>query len=517
MATIARLVVEISAKTAEFHQAMDQVTRSVRQSKEQIEANAKAITALSDRLTSLRSGFRAGVIGEQEFANAMRTLKADVAELAVQGDVAGKQLDRLSKVGAGASRELNNVTRIARQGAQGFEAFGLGVQAATALATGGISGISGAANALTNFARGNPWLIGILAGLTALAAAWGMLKEMFKGSADEAGRALSIIGRSVTDPQRIAAMRDEALRSARALGIDSTTAMAPGFNVGAPATRMAIEFNRQLSNRTLQEQATLVGNLQRALNQLKISQNNLAQNRGTPATGDSDLPTITIGSMRKPASAMTSLDAQREIANRIAQSKAQMQAILFMRDGIEESLTAVGNLIDKTAARVASASVGIGDALSGVFERIGGILASGHATFAKFLSAIVGTIGGVMVALGKQLVAFGTAGIAIKLFAKNPLGAIAAGAALILLGSQLGGAASGAVNAGLGGGGAGSFASAPGAANASSDQTAGTFILRIPRGGFGMDPNNPDDMDRLMAMLREARRSRRTEIEVYDA
>jgi hypothetical protein len=521
MATIARLVVEISAKTAEFKAAMQETLRATRDTQRQLETSANAVKALEDRFNGLKRGFRTGVVGEQEFANAMKTLKADVAELATQGTLTEKSLDRLAKVGAGATRELNNVTRVARQTAQGFEAVGLGVQAAAALAAGGISGISGAASALSNFARGNPYLIGILGGLTALAAAWGLLKDMFKSTADEAERALSIVGRSVTNTQRIAAMRDEALRSARALNIDSATAMAPGFNVGAPATRMAIEFNRQLSNRTLQEQAVLVGNLQRALNQLKISQNNIAQSHDGTATGlrADDLGGITIGSMRKARSGMVDAGAAADLANRIAQAKQQAGALASMRDGIEDSLTAVGNLIDKTQARIASASAGIGDVMQGMFERIGGILAAGHLTFKTFLMSIVGTVAGVMVALGKQLIAFGTAGMAIKAFVKNPAAALAAGAALVLLGSTLGAAAAGTVDRGLGsgGGGGGVTASAPALSSSNSDTRTGTTIFRVPRSGFGMDPNNPDDMDRFLSMLREAQRSRRIEVEVYDA
>jgi hypothetical protein len=520
MATIARLVVEISAKTAEFKAAMQETLRATRDTQRQLETSANAVKALEDRFNGLKRGFRTGVVGEQEFANAMKTLKADVAELATQGTLTEKSLDRLAKVGAGATRELNNVTRVARQTAQGFEAVGLGVQAAAALAAGGISGISGAASALSNFARGNPYLIGILGGLTALAAAWGLLKDMFKSTADEAERALNLIGRNVSNPQRIAAMRDEALRSARALGIDSATALAPGFNVGAPATRLAIEFNRQLSNRSLQEQAVLIGNLQRTLNQLKISQNNVAQNHGpAPDLRGDDLGGITIGSMRKARSGMVDAGAAADLANRIAQAKQQAGALASMRDGIEDSLTAVGNLIDKTQARIASASAGIGDVMQGMFERIGGILAAGHLTFKTFLMSIVGTVAGVMVALGKQLIAFGTAGMAIKAFVKNPAAALAAGAALVLLGSTLGAAAAGTVDRGLGsGGGAGGVtASAPALSSSNSDTRTGTTIFRVPRSGFGMDPNNPDDMDRFLSMLREAQRSRRIEVEVYDA
>jgi hypothetical protein len=449
MATIARLVVEISAKTAEFHQAMDKVVAAGRDTVRAQEATSAAITTLKNRLDSLKAGFRAGVIDENDFARAMRTLKADVAELATQGNFAGGALDRLAKVGQGTARELRFITAEAKRTAEGFEKMGIVTLAASEIAVSGIAGIGRATAAMSPLMLGNPLMIGILAGLSALSMAWTLVGDKTDTAIEAQNRYMGMQRSLLEAHQRSNAAALAALPAAPAAPASVNSIWGP---VAAVAARL--DPNADIRAQLGLQQAQI----NEALSALNF------QSKMNPRTDSGlradDLGGITIGSMRKAQSGMISLDAQRETANRLALAKQQAAAMLSMKDRIDESLTSVGNLIDKTHVRIASAAVGIGDVMSGLFSQLGGLLASGHATFAKFLSAIVGTIGGVMVALGKQLIAFGTAGIAIKLFAKNPLGAIAAGAALILLGSQLGGAAQGTVNSGLGGGGGGSFASA---------------------------------------------------------
>lgn len=55
----------------------------------------------------------------------------------------------------------------------------------------------------------------------------------------------------------------------------------------------------------------------------------------------------------------------------------------------------------------------------------------------NFGSQLMAAVGGLAVSLGKSMIQFGIAGIAIKKFIANPFAAIAAGTALVVLGSQL--------------------------------------------------------------------------------
>lgn len=109
----------------------------------------------------------------------------------------------------------------------------------------------------------------------------------------------------------------------------------------------------------------------------------------------------------------------------------------------------------------------IGQAISGALihtlealgQRLGAIFAGMAHGFRGFGNTIIGIVGVMLETIGQALVAFGVAGIAIKSFISNPFAALAAGVALIALGSALANTAQNAVNTGGGGGGSAAVAS----------------------------------------------------------
>ncbi|MGJ1499624.1 tape measure protein [Sphingobacterium spiritivorum] len=78
---------------------------------------------------------------------------------------------------------------------------------------------------------------------------------------------------------------------------------------------------------------------------------------------------------------------------------------------------------------------GLVDLISNTFSAIGEALGAGENILGAVGNAILSTLGGLAKQIGEQLIAFGTAGLALKFMIKNPYLAIAAGAALIALGS----------------------------------------------------------------------------------
>lgn len=101
----------------------------------------------------------------------------------------------------------------------------------------------------------------------------------------------------------------------------------------------------------------------------------------------------------------------------------------------------------------------VGSTISDLFEGIGTAIADGGNVLENIGSVLLGTIGRLAQNLGKQLIAFGTAGLALQKLLVNPLTAIAAGAALVALGAAASSAASKTMSSIGGGGGYGSAAS----------------------------------------------------------
>lgn len=92
-------------------------------------------------------------------------------------------------------------------------------------------------------------------------------------------------------------------------------------------------------------------------------------------------------------------------------------------------------------------------ALSGIGEAIGSALASGGNFIESVGKTILGSMGSMLKELGKATIAYGVGLIAVKAAIKNPYLAVAAGVAMVALGSAMSSAVSKSSSSALGGGG----------------------------------------------------------------
>lgn len=181
----------------------------------------------------------------------------------------------------------------------------------------------------------------------------------------------------------------------------------------------------------------------------------------------------------------------------------------LIRSGIDpgraaEAVVAEGKII-------ASMMTGLADSLTAVADRIGEIFAGVRQGFRGFAAVMGQLLAGVLKQIGQTLIQMGTAAIAvgvlgkaIKFFAKNPIAAIAAGAALVALGSALAASSERSLNAGLAGAGGGGSSVSTGATT--SDQGPTTLILRLetPDGlveSVFRDPRNQVALAKLLEEL----------------
>jgi len=151
----------------------------------------------------------------------------------------------------------------------------------------------------------------------------------------------------------------------------------------------------------------------------------------------------------------------------------------------------------------ASIKTAMVDAWTALGEQIGGILSGMAQGFRGLGNAMLGILGGLLKAVGQALIASGIAATTIlKLFA-NPFAAIAAGVALVALGSALSATAQKSVNASVGAGGGGG-ASVSADAGPSS-QGSGVLILELHGDAvvtaLFQDPRNADALAEALSDL----------------
>ena len=114
---------------------------------------------------------------------------------------------------------------------------------------------------------------------------------------------------------------------------------------------------------------------------------------------------------------------------------------------------------------------GISSGVSGMFSSVGEALANGGNVMQAIGDQLVAGLGNLAKSIGEQMIQFGVAGIALKKLAMNPYLALAAGAALVALGSM----ASASI---------GKQASSYNGSSASYSSSATTSNSTVPRGGY---------------------------------
>lgn len=186
-------------------------------------------------------------------------------------------------------------------------------------------------------------------------------------------------------------------------------------------------------------------------------------------------------------------------AARIAELNTLHEAGLLSADqfsrGLKQAEVEMGKAVDVSDALRTS----LADAFTALGQQLGQTLANIASGVQSIGSAIVGILGNLLVTVGRTLIAFGTAGIAIKAFALNPFAAIAAGIALTALGSALAAsaqksvAAAGQAMASGGGGAVPATPPPPSPQQTGSASPAQQIVLEF------QDPSRPGVVQRIVA------------------
>lgn len=451
MATIARLVVELSAKTAEFQRAMDDVQRVSRDTQRAMEVGAQAVRLLEDRLDTLRIAFRTGQISEAQFASGLRTLQADLAETANKAQLTDRAMADLAKVGQRVAGDLNRVTAIAKRSASGFEAFGIATLAASQVAGRGIAGIGAAAGALGVFARGNPVLIGILGGLAALAGAWDLIKRATDGAKASADGWLATVN-------AVAQLQQQGRAQ---LGVSLLTLRGERFLL-----------EREISARGTgpsSEQAARLAEIQRLMAQIQEAQRTIGPffHATNQSLGQQVASHQTINNELKKRIDLLARLAAAEVANALRAGEhaaflaqrnqgivGQMTQQLHDRSqrvdinasgagfgaeiaSVEKQMRLVREML-QVRTDILDLTSAIGSAVSAMASQLGTALAQGANFFAAFAESAIAAIGSLIQAIGQMLIAKGIGDIVRSLPFAGPL-AIGIGAGLVALGAAMGG------------------------------------------------------------------------------
>lgn len=141
---------------------------------------------------------------------------------------------------------------------------------------------------------------------------------------------------------------------------------------------------------------------------------------------------------------------------------AQIQSSLQQLSTVTQTTTPEisAAFIDMSASvqnAMAGMAVGFGESIGNMISGVGGI--------EQLAASVVGGMGAMATQLGQTMIQFGVAGLALKAFTKNPVGAIAAGVALVALGKLLSNKATSIVGGGgsRGGSSGGGSNASPGA------------------------------------------------------
>ena len=122
---------------------------------------------------------------------------------------------------------------------------------------------------------------------------------------------------------------------------------------------------------------------------------------------------------------------------------------------VDADFSKLNEKLFKVKAKFDELVIDLGGAIASGIEdmasSIGDAIGSGENVFNAIGDSLTKTIASLAKTIGKQMIAFGTAGIALKNMTKNPYLSVAAGAALVALGSAAQSSVSKTLNGGGGG------------------------------------------------------------------
>lgn len=163
-------------------------------------------------------------------------------------------------------------------------------------------------------------------------------------------------------------------------------------------------------------------------------------------------------------------------AAEVIQKKAQAAQLANLKTFITEYNRKLEQFSNDANAIIKN---GLVSGLGGIGEEIGGALASGENALEAFGNSVLSTVGSVLVQFGKLTIAAGVASLALKNALKlgNPFAAIAAGVALVAIGSLVSGLSSGGSNNSNSDSGSTRPRKIPGFANGVRDFTGGLAVV----------------------------------------
>lgn len=113
-----------------------------------------------------------------------------------------------------------------------------------------------------------------------------------------------------------------------------------------------------------------------------------------------------------------------------------------LADTTIQEVQAVNDEVDKLFVNAGGIMEGAAESFVGGFAEIAGAIAAGNASMGDVFGLLLNLLGDVAIQIGKAAISIGIAMKAVKLSFSNPFAAIAAGAALVLIGSLMKGLAS---------------------------------------------------------------------------
>jgi hypothetical protein len=207
----------------ETQAAFQQATQGTRAFKAEVDQTTVQVGAYRDRMRELKAQHDLGQISATQYTRGLKTLRADMAELAATTTLSARAQRDLGQVSASAESQIVGLGRGTRRTKDGVEALAISAVGLTQAARGNIGALAGVFSQLQLVFLSNPWLVGVLGGLSAIAMAY----QVIAGSAAEAKTAatdvasqfggLRVDGPALTDAQRQARVREEIAMRERAL------------------------------------------------------------------------------------------------------------------------------------------------------------------------------------------------------------------------------------------------------------------------------------------------------------